>query len=103
VRKRFDLRRVPISALFLIAALGIWYYLLRFDIPEIAKNPSAFAVRAAILFPVALFFASMATIVLWYVFRIFLPGAIRYRRLQLLRYRRALRSRTQHEDPHQSL
>jgi hypothetical protein len=94
VRRKFDLRRVPISTLFLAATLVLWYYLLRFDVPQITRNPSAFLIRAAFLLPVALFFASMATLILWYVFRMLLPGAIRYRRLRLLRYRRALRNRS---------
>jgi hypothetical protein len=77
--------------LFLGSVLGILYYLLRSSLWEITFNPVALLTRAVVLLPISLFFASLCTLILWYLLSILLPGIFRYRRLRLLRYRRSLR------------
>ena len=91
MRRRYDLRQIPVSVLFLAAVVGILYYLIRPDLRQVLNDPVGVLIRAGVLVPVALFFAVLATLILWYLFRIFLPGVIRYRRLRILRYRRAIR------------
>jgi hypothetical protein len=93
VRRRFDLRRLPIGLLFAVSFAGLYYLLLNSYGPLLRYDPGGFFLRALIFLPVVLFFAALATLILWYIFRITLPGIVRYRRLQMVRYQRALRRR----------
>lgn len=93
MRKRFDIRRVPMTYLFLASALAIFVYLLRNYLWLFRYNVTDFLLRIVFLIPVVLFFAALATLILWYVFRILLPGLLRFRRLRMIRYQRSLRSR----------
>jgi hypothetical protein len=93
MRKRFDIRRVPVTFLFLGAAVVIFVYLLRSYLWLFRYNLTDFFFRLVLLLPVVFFFAALATLILWYVFRILLPGLFRFRRLRMIRYQRSLRSR----------
>src|SRR5258708_39610208 len=93
MRKHFDIRRVPMAFLFLGAAIAIVAYLLRSYLWLFRYNLTDFLLRIVFLIPVVLFFAALATLILWYVFRIVLPGLLRFRRLRMIRYQRSLRSR----------
>ncbi len=89
----FDIRRVPLTFLFLVAALAIFAYLLGGYLWLFQFNKRELFIRAMVLIPAALFFAALATLILWYLFRILLPSLLRFRRLRMIRYRRSLRSR----------
>jgi hypothetical protein len=93
VRKSFDIRRVPMTFLFLGASAAIFSYLLRSYLWLFRYNLTDFLLRIIFLLPVVLFFAALATLILWYVFKILLPGLLRFRRLRMIRYQRSLRAR----------
>jgi hypothetical protein len=93
MRKGLDIRRVPMTFLFLGAAIAIFLYLLRSYLWLFRYNLTDFLLRIVFLVPVVLFFAALATLILWYVFRILLPGLLRFRRLRMIRHQRSLRSR----------
>jgi hypothetical protein len=98
VRKHLDIRRVPMTFLFLGAAAAIFVYLLRSYLWLFRYNPMDFFLRVVFLVPVVLFFAALATLILWYVVRILLPGLLRLRRLRMIRYQRSLRTRDDKEN-----
>jgi hypothetical protein len=93
VRKRFDIRRIRLAFLFLGASAAIFIYLLRSYLWLFRYNLADFLLRIIFLLPVVIFFAALATLILWYVFRILLPGLLRFRRLRMIRYQRSLRAR----------
>jgi hypothetical protein len=93
MRKGFDIRRVPITFLFLGATVAFLVYLLHGYLWFFRYNTVTFLLRVLIMIPVALFFATLATLILWYLLRILLPGMLRYRRLRMIRYQRSLRTR----------
>ncbi len=93
MRRRFDIRRVPLTLLFVGTAGIIFGYLAPDYVWLYHYNVTEFILRLLLLVPVAAFFAALATLILWYLFRIALPGLLRYRRLRLVRYQRSLRPR----------
>ena len=106
MRRRFDIRRVPLTLLFVGTTGIIFGYLAPDYVWLYHYNVTEFVLRLFLLIPVAAFFAALGTLILWYLFRITLPGLLRYRRLRLIRYRRSLRPRLNdlrnEEDPSQS-
>ena len=93
MRRRFDIRRIPLTLLFVGTAGIIFGYLAPDYVWLYHYNFGDFILRLLLLIPVAAFFASLATLILWYLFRITLPGLLRYRRLRMIRYQRSLRPR----------
>ncbi len=102
MRRGIDVRRVPLSLLFLGTAGAVFGYLLSSYSWLLHYNLRAFVLHALVLVPVAGFFAGLATLIFWYLFRIALPGLFRFRRLRMIRYQRALRSRGNEENPDQT-
>jgi hypothetical protein len=98
MRRAFDIRRVPMAFLFVGAAAGIFIYLLPNYLWLFRYNAAEFFLRVLFLVPVVFFFAALATLILWYLFRISLPGLLRYRRLRMIRYQRSLRRRNDDQD-----
>ena len=93
MRRHFDIRRVPLTLLFVGTAGIIFGYLAPDYVWLYHYNFTDFLLRLLLLIPVAAFFAALATLIFWYLFRIALPGLLRYRRLRLIRYQRSLRPR----------
>lgn len=93
MRHSFDIRRVPLTLLFAGTFGVIFGYLAPDYVWLYHYNPADFLLRLLLLVPVAAFFAALATLILWYLFRIALPGLLRYRRLRMIRYQRSLRPR----------
>lgn len=81
------------TLLFLGASAAIFVYLLRSYLWLFRYNLTDFFLRIVFLLPVVFFFAALATLILWYLFRILLPGLFRFRRLRMIRYQRSLRPR----------
>jgi hypothetical protein len=100
--RRFDIRRVPLGLLFLGSAAVVFGYLLSGYWWLWRVNVAEFTFRALVLIPAASFFGALATLILWYLFRIALPGATRFRRLRMIRYQRSLRQRTNDENTDQA-
>jgi len=93
MRRGLDIRRVPMTFLFLGASAVIFGYLLRSYLWLFHYSLGDFLLRLLFLIPVVFFFGALATLILWYVFRIFLPGILRFRKLRMIRYQRSLRPR----------
>lgn len=93
MRRSFDIRRIPLSLLFVGTAGLVFGYLAPDYVWLYHYNLSDFIVRLLLLIPVSVFFAALATLILWYLFRILFPGLLRYRRLRMIRYQRSLRPR----------
>jgi len=98
VRRRLDIRRIPLGLLFLLATVAIFLYLVRIYLWLLHYNVGAFFLHSLTLIPVAMFFAALVTLILWYLFRILLPGITRYRKLRMIRYQRSLRRRAYDKD-----
>lgn len=81
------------TILFVGASAAIFVYLLRSYLWLFRYNLTDFFLRIVFLLPVVFFFAALATLILWYLFRILLPGLFRFRRLRMIRYQRSLRTR----------
>ena len=96
--RTFDFRRIPLWIPFLAMAAAVLVYLSRSYLWMWRFNPAALLIRIVVLIPVALLFAALATLIVWYLFRMVLPGLTRYRQLRMIRYQRSLRLPNHEQD-----
>ena len=84
--------------LFLTMEGAVLVYLVSGNLRVLRYDPGALLLQMLMLIPVSLFFATLATLILWYLFRMLLPGLLRFRRLRMIRYQRSLRVRDHEQD-----